>query len=168
MRVGPGVATLRVIDPATPSASSVLVPVRDEVDVHAARQAALRCARALGFASAAGQEVAIVASELAWNVLTHGGGGSLEVVAVEDARRGVGVELRADDEGAPIADLALAVRDGHSDTGRLTAAELIGRRGIGSGLGAVVRLSDEFRYEGRERGKRVVAVRYRTRPGRRG
>jgi hypothetical protein len=70
----------------------------------------------------------------------------------------------ARDIGPPIANLALAVRDGYSDTGPIDPLDMRNRKGIGCGLGAVVRFSDFFEYAPGEGEKRICIVRYAHRP----
>lgn len=160
----PNLAHIFSIHSRPPIPTKVTVPVSDEADVHASRMLALRCAQALGFSAAAAQEVAIIASELAWNIVQHVGEGTLHLIPVGNEQTGIGLELHAQDAGPPIPDLAEAARDGHDVTGKLDPSKLTKKRGIGCGLGAIERLSDDFHQELLTRGKRIVAVRYRIRP----
>jgi serine/threonine-protein kinase RsbT len=98
-------------------------------DVATACRAARQAAEQTGFDRIRSYQIATAASELACNVLVHGGGGMVTVRVVTD--RG-GVELLAVDQGPGIADLALAMQDGYSSSGSL-----------GCGLPAVERLMDE-------------------------
>lgn len=135
-----------------------------EADVFIARQAAERLATAEGFPRLAAQEVALIVSELAWNIIRHAGGGRIDLAPVADLRHGKGLEIRAWDPKPPIADLALAQRDGHSASGPIPPDAMLRRRGIGSGLGAVARLGDRFVQEPAPAGKCLVVTRYRVRP----
>ena len=130
-----------------------------EADVYTARQAAERLALHEGYPRLAAQEVALITSELAWNILRHGGGGAIEVAAVIDPVHGPGVEIQACD-----AALALAQRDGHTAGGPIPAHVMLTRRGIGSGLGAVARLGDRLQQEARATGKCLVVTRFLRRP----
>jgi serine/threonine-protein kinase RsbT len=141
-----------------------VIAIRSEVDVWAARTAARAAALGVGMPASVVHELAIVASELAWNVLKHGGGGHMAFEPVAHAERGPGLRLVAADAGPPIRDLALALRDGFDDQGPIDPASLLRRGGLGAGLGAVARLTDELRYEQAMGSKRIEAVRYLRRP----
>lgn len=138
--------------------------VTAEADVIGARRAAERLALAEGFPRIAAQEVALVASELAWNLVRHAGGGEIELLVVGDLKDGSGIAISAIDSAPPIADLATALLDGHTAAGPIPLAERIHRRGLGSGLGAVARLSDRLVQEPLPRGKRITATRFLVRP----
>ncbi len=101
--------------------------LRDVSQVAEARRAAVSTAQALDFGEEDAGRVAIVATELATNLLRHGGGGLLLVGSYDDAS-GSGVECLALDKGPGMADVARSSRDGHSTAGSL-----------GTGLGAVNR-----------------------------
>jgi serine/threonine-protein kinase RsbT len=72
------------------------------------------------------------ASELARNTLVYGGGGSVEVIRVDNGRR-QGIRIVFADQGPGIADLNLALTDGYTTGG-----------GLGLGLSGARRLVDEF------------------------
>lgn len=135
-----------------------------EADVFIARQAAEKLASAEGFARLAAQEVALIVSELAWNIIRHAGGGRIDISTLDDVRHGRGLEIRAWDPKPPIGDLALAQRDGHTAGGPIPPGAMLHRRGIGSGLGAVARLGDRLVQEPVGDGKCLVVTRYRVRP----
>lgn len=140
-----------------------------EADVYTARHAAERIALAAGFPKVGAQEVALITSELAWNIVRHGGGkGHIHLAPIDDSTHGVGVEIRACDTAPPIPDLELALRDGHTAGGPISPEEMLHRRGIGSGLGAVVRLGDGLAQLPNGPGKCLVVTRYRVRPRRPG
>ncbi len=90
--------------------------------------------------------------------------GDVTVEAVDDQVRGRGIEIIASDCGPPFHDFALAQRDGFSDEGPIDPVYVLGRHGIGAGLGAVVRFTDELTCEPTEDGKKIRAVRYLKRP----
>ena len=58
----------------------------------------------------------------------------------------------------------MAIQDGCGDDGPIDPARQLGRGGIGSGLGAIIRLTDIFEY--RASPKSFRAVRYVRRPRR--
>jgi anti-sigma regulatory factor (Ser/Thr protein kinase) len=103
--------------------------VQDVSHVAEARRKASATAKQHGFDDAATGRVALVATELATNLVKHGSGGEILVGTYEDAA-GSGVELIALDRGRGIANVAHALRDGYSTAGT-----------PGQGLGAVVRQS---------------------------
>lgn len=142
-----------------------------EADVYTARHAAERLALACGFPKVGAQEVALITSELAWNIVRHAGKGHIELTAITDPTLGAGLEIRACDSAPPIPDFELAQRDGHTAGGPISPDEMMRRRGIGSGLGAVVRLGDGLIQlpEGPGKcGKCLVVTRFRVRPRRPG
>ena len=51
--------------------------------------------------------------------------------------------------------------DGCDSDGPIAPERLLGRAGIGSGLGAIVRLTDTFEYHVGPMGKRIRVVRFR-------
>ncbi|MCK6590160.1 MAG: ATP-binding protein [Polyangiaceae bacterium] len=143
--------------------------IADEIDIFSARRAARELAEELGFDKIEREELAIVASELASNIVKYGIRGRIEMDEVRDRVLGRGMELRAKDSGPPFHDVAMAIQDGYDDRGPLDPATLFKRRGIGGGLGAVIRFTDSFRCETEPdgSGKTVIVIRYRKRPKRR-
>lgn len=101
--------------------------VHDASEVGAARRAAVALAERLGCSETDGGNVALVATELATNLLRHGGGGELLVRAVADT----GIEIVAIDRGPGMASVDHALRDGYSTGGTK-----------GEGLGAIRRIAD--------------------------
>lgn len=99
--------------------------VAEQSQVAEARRRAVAAAVADGFGEAAAARVALAATELATNLLKHGGGGRLLVQA-----DGPLVSLLALDTGRGIGDLARCLGDGYSTAGTL-----------GQGLGALRRLA---------------------------
>ena len=146
--------------------SSQRYVVRVEADVYTARHAAERLARTEGFARIAAQEVALITSELAWNIVRHAGRGTISFTLVIDPEHGPGLEIHAHDPAPPIADLALAQRDGHTAGGPIPHELMLRRRGIGSGLGAVARLGDRLLQRPDGAGKCLSVTRFLARPQR--
>ena len=108
------------------------IQVRESSQVGEGRREAVKLARAHGFSEEDAGRVAIVATELGANLVKHGGGGELLIGGYED-RTGAGIECLALDKGPGMADVAIAMRDGHSTAGS-----------PGTGLGAVRRASHAF------------------------
>ena len=108
----------------------VSVRIADNTDVSEARRASLRLARDLDFEGAAEGNLAIVVTELARNVLLHGGGGEIVLQPTKDPVLPAWVDVIALDRGPGIADVSKALKDGYSSAGT-----------PGTGLGAVRRLA---------------------------
>lgn len=107
----------------------MIVLVADQSAVAQARRMATAVARELGFDETDSGRVAIVATEMATNLLKHAQTGH---IAIDKSFQG-GVQLAAFDKGPGIADLARALQDGYSTAGS-----------AGSGLGAIRRQADDF------------------------
>ncbi|SDZ36976.1 Histidine kinase-like ATPase domain-containing protein [Micromonospora pattaloongensis] len=101
--------------------------VEDVSTVNAVRRATERLAAQIGLGTDRAADLAIVATELASNLVKHAEEGSLLLRPVRDGRE-AGVEVVAMDSGPGMADLRRSARDGHSTTGTL-----------GIGLGAIAR-----------------------------
>lgn len=112
---------------------SVVFEVRAEFDVPAVIAGVRRFCSKLQAGELATAHVATAASELANNLWQHTCGGGRIVLRPLQRPGEVGVELRAEDDGPGIADLALAMTDGWSSIG-----------GMGCGLPGVQRLMDDF------------------------
>jgi anti-sigma regulatory factor (Ser/Thr protein kinase) len=108
------------------------VPVGDRSSIGEVRRAAAALAAAAGFGEERAGRVAIVATELASNIVKHGTEGHCFLSIVEEAGESL-VQIVAVDSGPGIADPASALRDGYSTAGT-----------PGTGLGAVKRLSTSF------------------------
>jgi serine/threonine-protein kinase RsbT len=138
--------------------------VREALDVYEPRRAIQALGRELGFERKDCHELAIVLSELVSNIVKYGVSGSVSMEKVVDARHGPGVAIVAEDVGPPFFDLAMAVQDGYDDRGPIDPVKLLRRGGLGTGLGAVVRLTDSFHVEPLPKGKRVRVTRFVKRP----
>ena len=106
--------------------------VSDVGDLSAARLAARSMSTAIGFDECAVEEIALVVSELATNLVKHAKKGILRLRRTEEAGR-AGIQIDSEDEGRGIPNVEQAVGDDFSTSGSL-----------GCGLGAVNRLMDEF------------------------
>src|SRR4051794_40492995 len=107
------------------------IPVRDPTDVATARRRIVGLATQMGYNETEAGRAAIVVTELAQNLLRHGGGG--EMLAGTDASDQVALEVLALDKGPGMADVAACMRDGFSTGGT-----------PGNGLGAVQRLARQL------------------------
>lgn len=108
------------------------IAMTDQSQVGEARRSALRLAEALPLAESRRGDAAIVATELASNLIRHATGGRLLIQTLQFAR-GSCLELLAIDNGPGMPDVSRCLQDGYSTAGT-----------AGTGFGAVRRLSDEF------------------------
>jgi serine/threonine-protein kinase RsbT len=108
------------------------VLVEAEGDVVKARQTGRELATALGFSSTDQTLIATAISEIARNIVSYAGRGSVAFKRIERQGR-AGIEIVACDHGPGIADVELAMRDGYS-TGK----------SLGVGLPGARRLVDEL------------------------
>lgn len=126
------------------------LPVTDASHVAAARRHAVAMAATAGQDEADAGRVALVVTELANNLLRHGGGG--EMLFGLDRATAAGIEILALDRGRGMSDVAACLRDGFSTAGT-----------PGTGLGAVQRMADEMDIHSRPRAGTTVLARVRRR-----
>ena len=133
-----------------PPTDDEMLPVRLDSDVVAVRQRVRARAVEQGFSLVDQTKIVTAASELARNVLVHGGGGSVRIEVLNHDRR-KGLKLTFEDQGPGIADISLAMRDGYSSSG-----------GLGLGLSGAKRLSNEFEISSKVgAGTRVAIARWK-------
>lgn len=124
----------------------MITAIADGSQVAEARRLVGNFARSHGVPEDRRGQIAIVVTELATNLLKHGGGGNLLADTFDD-RDGAGLELLALDRGPGMADVERCIGDGFSTAGS-----------PGNGLGAVMRLSDQVRIYSRPgRGTAIMA-----------
>jgi len=138
--------------------------VREHVDAYAARRGVRTLAQEIGFGKIAVQELEIVVSELCSNIVKYGIHGTIGLARIRDATFGPGLAMDARDFGPPFHDLTLALKDGCNDRGPIDPGTLMKRRGLGTGLGAVVRLTDSLDVTAEPGGKLIRVQRYLHRP----
>ena len=107
-----------------------MIAIHDPSDVSLCRRRVAHLATGMGFPAVGVGELAILVSELAENVLRHGGGRGQMSLAEIAGEPGRGIEIVCTDAG-PGFDERAAFTDGFSTSGTL-----------GIGLGAVARLAD--------------------------
>lgn len=107
--------------------------ITENSEVADARRQITSHARTLGFDETQVGTLAILTIEMAGNIVKHGGGGEMIVHTMEAAGK-YGIQLLALDKGPGMHDVDACVRDGYSTAGS-----------PGTGLGAIVRMSDEAR-----------------------
>jgi anti-sigma regulatory factor (Ser/Thr protein kinase) len=106
-----------------------------------ARRLAKAMAIEIGFDIQESEEIAIVASELASNLVKHAQGGRLTLTLLDDGGR-PGIKIESQDAGPGIPDVDRAITDGVSTAGSL-----------GYGLGSINRLMDELEIRAGINGK---------------
>jgi len=109
---------------------TLALAIGDSSQVAEARREAVALAMGLGFSETEAGRVAIVATEMVRNLVTHASEGRQFLLRALRCDGSTGVEMMALDKGPGIADIAQSLRDGHSTAGT-----------PGAGLGAVFRLS---------------------------
>jgi len=132
----------------------IALAVHDQSQVAETRRRATEIAVRQGFGDGDAGRVALVATELATNILKHAHGGEMLVGAYGEGADS-GIELIALDKGPGIANIAASFGDGYSTAGT-----------AGKGLGAVVRQShfiDVASWHGN--GTAVLARLKRGQPG---
>lgn len=143
--------------------------ITSEGDRYWAAGEARRFAAALGFSPHEQARVAMCVAELASNAAKHAGGGRIELSTVSRPPASghssvIGCCVRAKDDGPGMAAPSDSLRDGFSEGRFLTPdTPARDRRGLGVGLGAVVRLMSEVSVVSPPGGGVVVeAVLWRT------
>jgi len=140
--------------------------IRERLDVFEPRRLIRSAAAEIGFRHSCCLELAIVVSELVSNVLKYGAPGAIAFDKVVDQQNGAGLVILATDIGPRFQNLELALQDGYDDRGRIDPGSMLRRGGLGTGLGAVIRLSDSFAVEYAVGEKTIIVKRYVTRPRR--
>ena len=126
-------------------AEPLVCDLQSLADTLACTHSATEYAVAHGFPQRETWELAIAVSELATNVTRHGGGGRITVEFVTSPE--AGLVITAADKGPGISDIPAAFTDDFSQGRVLSGVTPSLREGLGSGLGAVQRLTDDVRVE---------------------
>jgi len=130
----------------------VIIPVAATSQVGEARRAATKAASERGFNEERVGQIALVATEMATNLVKHGGGGMLAISRFDD-HDGLGLELLALDRGPGMADFQRCLADGYSTAGS-----------AGQGLGAISRQADRFAIYTRPQLGTVLLARFMANP----
>lgn len=109
-----------------------ILNITSSADIVRVRQAVRQMAVDMKFSLVDQTKIVTAASELARNTLDYGGGGTVQLEALEAFKRN-GLRLIFIDKGPGIPDLELALKDGFTTGG-----------GLGLGLGGTKRLMNEF------------------------
>lgn len=110
----------------------VAIPVTDSSQIGDARRSAVRTAELAGFSATDAGKVAIIATEMATNLVRHASDGELLIQIIQTGSSQI-VEMLSIDSGPGMADVTRCLQDGYSTGGT-----------AGNGLGAIRRLSSEF------------------------
>lgn len=130
----------------------VVVEIRSSEHVGTARKQVQARAVAIGLSTLEITKFVTAASELARNVLVHGGGGTMTVREVQRDGK-PGLQLDFEDQGPGITDVSMALRDGYTTANSL-----------GLGLGGAKRLVHEFEIVSRPTaGTHVRVVQWKRR-----
>jgi anti-sigma regulatory factor (Ser/Thr protein kinase) len=114
------------------SGSQKSVAISDQSSVGECRRAARALAESAGFDETKMGRIAIIASEVATNIVKHATSGTVLVQMLDDGIHAQ-LEILGIDRGPGMNDIAHCMRDGYSSAGT-----------SGNGLGAIARLSDTF------------------------
>ena len=109
------------------------VSIRLSEDIVRMRQWVRARAIEIGFSLVDQTKIVTAASELARNILEHGGGEGKVFLEVLTQNTKTGLQLTFEDKGPGIADIQQALKDGFSTGG-----------GLGLGLGGAKRLVNDF------------------------
>jgi serine/threonine-protein kinase RsbT len=118
-----------------PALQDIVVAIRSDGDIVAARQQGRSLATAIGFTATDATLIATAISELARNIVLYARQGEVIIRSVEISLR-KGIVMVARDSGPGIRSIEDVLRDGYSTSG-----------GLGLGLPGVKRLMDEFAIE---------------------
>jgi serine/threonine-protein kinase RsbT len=125
--------------------------VRSSEDLVRVRQAVRLRAVELGFSLVDQTKIVTAASELARNIVDHGGGEGTVFLEVLTAGGRHGLRLTFEDKGPGIPDIEVAMREGYTTKG-----------GLGLGLSGSKRLVNEFNIVSRVgEGTKVTITRWR-------
>ncbi|MGF1578729.1 MAG: ATP-binding protein [Gemmataceae bacterium] len=108
------------------------IPITNDFDVACAVMISRQLAKDLGFRETAQCKISTTVSELGHNIIKYAGCGWIVLLPLT-TRGQTGLEIRAEDNGPGIDDVACALQDNYSTGGTL-----------GLGLPGVRRLMDEF------------------------
>ncbi len=111
--------------------SENILSVRNEYDIISVRGFGRNVAAKLGFGVVDQCRITTAISELARNIVVHGGGGSVTIKTIQNDKKGIEIICR--DEGPGIENLELVLKGSYSTVG-----------GLGIGLSGAKRLMDEF------------------------
>jgi len=109
-------------------------PINSVTDVLSARRRGLEIALTMGFPYPEACKIAVVISELGWNIKRHAGQGSITLTT--HAGEGKHIQIVAQDQGPGIPDIERVLAGGYSTS-----------QGLGLGISGSRRLMDEFEIQ---------------------
>ncbi len=131
----------------------VHIEVTNPANVRRAGEAGRSFASTIGFTELESEQIALVTTELATNLVKHAGGGSIRFSLLEEQGR-IGIQIESEDSGPGISNFEQALRDGYST-----------KRTLGTGLGTVNRFMDELEFRpGSHSGLHILCQRWRRPP----
>lgn len=127
------------------------VPIRSSEDVVRMRQWVRARAVGIGFNLVDQTKIVTAASELARNIIEHGGGEGQVHLDLLTNNSANGIRLTFEDKGPGIPDIEQALKDGFTSGG-----------GLGLGLGGAKRLVNQFEIASRVgEGTRITVTRWK-------
>ena len=129
------------------SETGTAMPIASDADVIVCSRRAQCMAEGFGFEGGTAADIATAVAEIARNIVVHAKRGDISIAPVSVADR-TGIEIRAEDSGPGISDIATAMKDGFT-TGR----------SLGIGLAGARRLMDEFEIASPPGGGTTVTMR---------
>lgn len=136
------------------SGRTMTVTIDEPTKIGEARRRALVLAAELAFDETGQGRVALVVTEAASNLIKHAGGGELIVQVQRWDQAGGWLEVLALDRGPGMNDVGRCLSDGYSTAGSL-----------GTGLGAIARLSDDYGIYSQPGIGTVIWARLDAKPG---
>ena len=147
--------------PASRFVSEVSLEIRRDTDVQIAQLKSKQFASTNGCSAQVCWKVAIVVSEAASNIVKFAGHGTILLRTGCTQDDTPFIEMIAKDNGPGIDNLELAIRDGFSENRDLSKDEnVLQRRGLGSGIGAMLRLADKLKINRPDEGGTEVIARF--------
>ncbi|GAI12268.1 unnamed protein product [marine sediment metagenome] len=129
------------------------IEIKDELDIFIVQNAGKKFSREIGFSKRESETIAIIVSELSTNIIKYAKKGEISICSLEKK----GIEIVAQDQGPGIKNINLALQDGCSDEKSIIFDTK--HHGLGSGLSAVKRLTDEMEIETKKGKGTTIRVR---------
>ncbi len=134
----------------SPTSKQSTMAAQTEADLVSARHLARSYAKDLGLGLVDETKLVTAVSELTRNLIVHGGGGSVFIERIDEVSRH-GIRAVFEDHGPGIANINLAMMDGHSST-----------KSLGLGLPGSKRLVSEFQIDSEAgKGTRVTITKWK-------
>jgi serine/threonine-protein kinase RsbT len=138
---------------ASPERGAITTPIRTEIDVNVARNAARKLATDLGFSASAAIKVATGVSELARNIILYAGQGAIELEPLGGAAEPK-LRVRSTDQGPGIPPAKLE---------EILGGQYRSRSGLGKGIVGVKRVASSFSIESKPGAGTTIVAEFRGR-----